>query len=79
MNIDETNILGDIIRDYCKRGGQVLFWTCPNGCRGRVEWRKVDDVHVAHCMVCGRDSIQVHRNKKIRPMDYPTTKGLNLL
>jgi hypothetical protein len=57
--MDETNatdLVCQAISDYVKRGGQVLFWTCPNGCRGQVEWRRVKDVHVARCLVCGRSS-----------------------
>jgi len=65
--VNSTELLCRAIDEHCRRDGQMLFWTCPNGCRGRVEWRMVNDVHVARCIVCGRDSIEVERhNTEVR-------------
>ena len=62
--VSSTDLLCRDIDEHCRRGGQVLFWACPNGCQGCVEWRMVEDVHVASCTVCGCDSIEVERHNK---------------
>lgn len=33
-----------------------VFWTCTNGCRGRVEWNK--ECTEAVCLECGRKSTE---------------------
>jgi len=46
---------GDVLSDLCdlltECGMVLVFWVCPNGCRGRVIWNdlKTD----ATCQVCG--------------------------
>ena len=36
----------DLLKDQ-----KIVFWTCPNGCRGQVEWN--NDCTDAKCLVCG--------------------------
>lgn len=40
------------ITEYEKRGGKVMFWTCPKGCQGIVEWFD----RIATCKTCGETS-----------------------
>ena len=49
MDDDPIKELCDILREYKVR---VVFWVCPNGCRGRVVWNH--DKTDATCQVCGR-------------------------
>jgi hypothetical protein len=47
--------------DFAKEFDRVfdvpfVFWTCTNGCRGRVQWN--DDKTEAVCLECGRKSTE---------------------
>ena len=55
-----SNALLDITdSEFAKRGGMVLFWTCPRGCHSCVSWRIERGVHVAKCEKCGTESIKI--------------------
>ena len=58
---NRRNVL-DALLEY---NGPWLFWSCPNGCRGCVEWEKVDeDRYRATCKVCGERSIPCDPNRR---------------
>lgn len=55
-----SNALLDITNsEFAKRGGRILFWTCPRGCHACVSWRIVRGIHVAKCDKCGAESIKI--------------------
>ena len=64
-----SNALLDITNsEFAKRGGRVLFWTCPRGCHSFVSWRIERGVHVAKCEKCGTESIKIDEsNTSIQP------------
>lgn len=41
------------IDEHAERGGRVVFWTCPNGCRDVVDWNHDGGKSVATCRKCG--------------------------
>jgi hypothetical protein len=41
------------VDEYGKRGGRMVFWVCPNGCRDIVDWNHEGDKSVATCRKCG--------------------------
>jgi hypothetical protein len=49
MLADPIEDLFDLLNES---GMTLVFWVCPNGCRGQVKWN--DDKTDAVCMVCGR-------------------------
>jgi DNA repair exonuclease SbcCD ATPase subunit len=54
----------------------VLFWTCPKGCHGQVEWTEKDKPHpLATCKVCGMtNKSQESEQLKLRITDIPSTR-----
>jgi hypothetical protein len=55
---NEKKVLYRAIKQHHDGIFPMLFWSCPNGCNGRVEWRLIKDVHVAKCVSCGCESIE---------------------
>lgn len=56
------DLLKELI-EYEKRGGKILFWTCPKGCQGYVEWSG----NIATCKTCGeksRPKVEAQENLK---------------
>lgn len=50
---DVGSDLLDALDDFGKRGGRMVFWTCPNGCRDMVDWNHDGGKSVATCRKCG--------------------------
>lgn len=38
------------------KGIPFVFWICPKGCRGNVEWARGENRMIATCAVCGEKS-----------------------
>jgi hypothetical protein len=50
---------GDLLSEldeYERRGGKILFWSCPKECGGMVEWHEEGGRYIATCKVCGMKS-----------------------
>ena len=48
-----SDLLLDALDDFGKRGGRMVFWTCPKGCRDIVDWNHDGGKSVPTCRKCG--------------------------
>lgn len=50
--------MDDKLKEFLEAVAQtrIVFWVCPQGCRGKVEWDK--GCTVATCKVCGMTSTE---------------------
>jgi hypothetical protein len=55
-----NDLLFRSLREYAKRGGRMVFWTCPKGCCDIVDWNHdiLGGKSVATCRKCGTASNQ---------------------
>jgi hypothetical protein len=47
----------DALDEFGKRGGRMVFWTCPNGCRDIVDWNHDGGKSIATCQKCGTSNM----------------------
>ncbi len=52
MDAERVDIFA-AIDAHARRGGVVVFWVCPNGCRDFVDWNTEGEKPVATCRKCG--------------------------
>lgn len=52
------------IGEHAKRGGLMVFWTCPNGCGDIVDWHHYLDGSVATCRKCGQRGAEQRAQEK---------------
>jgi hypothetical protein len=63
--MEKKTLVDDLIESMKITKTGFLFWTCPNGCRGIVDWHQEDDKHIATCRVCG----MTNRSTKVIAID----------
>jgi hypothetical protein len=48
--------LVDVLDEFTKLGGRVVFWTCQNKCGDLVDWNHDGGKSVATCRKCGNSN-----------------------
>ncbi len=61
--VPSGGLLDAALDEHLKRGGRIMFWTCPNGCRDIVDWNHDGGKSVATCRKCGTSNAPAEARK----------------